>query len=294
MSPDQRTEHPAGGARAPHSVALDVFEGPLDLLLHLITRRRIDIYEVSLAAIAGDYVAALRVRHDLDLEAATGFLVVAATLLELKSSRLLPGPVAAPEEARLLEERDLLLARLVECATYRAAGAWLADRLENGSAAHGRSAGLEPRFVGLLPDVLAGTSVDDLARAAAGALAPRPQPELDLAHIAPVTASVRDAIHTLAGQLQDGSEASFRALCASARRRIEVVVRFLALLELFKAGAVSLDQTERFGDIRARWTGDVSPEEVAAEAEEYAVAPAGAGTASRAAGAVHAAVEDRP
>jgi segregation and condensation protein A len=280
MSPDPPIGNDVRGARGAHSVALDVFEGPLDLLLHLITRRRIDIYEVSLAAIASDYVAALRDRDDLDLESATGFLVVAATLLELKSSRLLPGPAEAPEEARLLEERDVLLARLVECSTFRAAGAWIAGRLEEGGSAHGRTAGLEPRFAGLVPDVLAGTSIEDLARAAARSLAPRPEPEIDVTHIAPATASVRDAIHTLAAQLRVGSEMTFRELCSSARRRMDVVVRFLGLLELFKAGAVSLGQADRFGEIRARWTGEVSAEEVAADAEEYTAAPtSGAGAA---------------
>jgi segregation and condensation protein A len=254
----------------PHSVKLDVFEGPLDLLLHLITRRRVDIYEVPLATIAGDYLAAVLAREDLDLEAATGFLVVAATLVELKSARLLPA-VSEPEEAGLLEERDALLARLVECATYREAGTWLGVRLEEGSRLWPRTAGLEPPFVGLAPDPLATTSPEDLARAAASLLAPRPEPELDVGHLAPPGASVRAAIVEVAGHLRRGRPLTFRELCRDAHGRVEVVARFLALLELFKSGAIDVTQAERFGDIRTRWTDEVPVEVVLADVEEYSL-----------------------
>jgi segregation and condensation protein A len=255
-----------------HSVRLEVFEGPIDLLLHLITRQRVDIYEVPLAAIARDYLAAIGQMEDVDLEAATGFLVVAATLLELKSSRLLPGPATDPEDARLLEERDALLARLVECATYREAGTWLAGRLEAGSNLWPRSAGLEPQFIGLAPDPLARTSLVDIARAAGRALAPTPHFEIDTTHVAEVVASVRTAIVELAEQLRAGGTSTFRALCESAGSRVEVVARFLALLELYKGGAVDLDQSERFGDIRASWIGEVEVDAVLQEAEEYSAA----------------------
>lgn len=252
-----------------HEVKLDVFEGPIDLLLHLITRQRVDIYEVSLATITEEYLAALDRMEGLDLESATGFLVVAATLLELKSSRLLPGRVADEGDAGLLEERDLLLARLVECATYRDAGAWLSAALARGEEYHGRVVELEPHLAGVVPDVLATTTVADLAAAAARALAPRPQAVLDVSHIAPIRASVRDAVALLAGRLQECGRATFEELCGRTGDRIEVVVRFLALLELYKAGAVELSQAGRFGAITAAWTGDASLEDVAAVAEEY-------------------------
>ncbi|HEX2294602.1 MAG TPA: ScpA family protein [Actinomycetota bacterium] len=255
-----------------YEVKLEVFEGPIDLLLHLITRQRVDIYDVSLARITEEYLAAISDLDGADLETATGFLVVAATLLELKSARLLPGRGGDEEEAHLLEERDLLLARLVECSTFREAGAWLARGLEAGSAAHGRTAGLEERFVDLAPKVVLKTTPERLAALAATALAPRPEPEVDVSHLAPIRATVRDAILEVAGLLRGrGEPTGFRELCSGAPERIDVVVRFLALLELFKAGAVDLVQVDRFGDIRATWTGDADAEDVLAEADEYVI-----------------------
>ncbi|MFN2489000.1 MAG: ScpA family protein [Actinomycetota bacterium] len=255
-----------------HAVKLEVFEGPIDLLLHLITRRRVDIYDVPLAAIAAEYLEAVSaLEDDLDLEAATGFLVVAATLLELKSARLLPVPDEGPGDAAWLEERDLLLARLVECATLRAAGAFIAAGLERGGSFHARRVTLEPRFAELRPDVLAGTLPVDLARAAARALEAPPAPELDVSHVAPIVASVRAAIVEVAAGLRDHPEATFRDLCATCAGKMEVVVRFLALLELFKAGAIELLQAQRFGDIAARWTGEVETDEVVEDVEEYAL-----------------------
>jgi segregation and condensation protein A len=254
-----------------HEVRLEVFEGPIDLLLHLITRQRVDIYEVSLSQITEEYLGAIRDIDALDLESATGFLVVAATLLELKSSRLLPSPGGDDADASLLEQRDFLLARLVECATYRTAGSWLQAGLAAGERFHARPEGLEAQFIALVPDPLARVSVDDLARAAAGILAPKPRLELDTSHVAPMRASVRDAIVEIAGQIALGHPTSFEQLCSGIEERIEVVVRFLALLELFKAGAVELDQPDRWGDIVVHWTGEVEASTVALEAEEYAL-----------------------
>jgi segregation and condensation protein A len=253
----------------PHEVRLDVFSGPIDLLLHLITRRRVDIYDVSLAEITDEYLAWLENVPELDLESATGFVVVAATLMELKSARLLPDE-AGEDVASILEERDLLLARLVECATFREAGSWIRGRLIAGERFHARTAGLEPRFVAVAPDLLAQVRVEDLAEVAERLLAPRHQPQLDTSHVAPIRASVRDAIEVIVGRLADGEARSFRRLCVGAGERIEVVVRFLALLELFKAGAVDLEQADRWGDISVAWTGDVSLDEVMREADEYA------------------------
>jgi segregation and condensation protein A len=253
----------------PYEVKLQVFEGPLDLLLHLITRQRVDIYDVSLSTITEEYLAALARMEHVDLEAATGFLVVAATLLELKSVRLLPGRDLDDPDIRLLEERDLLLARLVECATYREAGAWLSGRLAEGELLVGRSAGLETPFVDLAPDLLAGTTVDRLARAAAEALAPKPDFELDVSHVAPIRASVRNAILEVADSLRTEGRASFERLCRDGLARIEVIVRFLALLELVKAGAVEIVQGDRFGDIVAAWSGEVSDQDLLESVDEY-------------------------
>jgi segregation and condensation protein A len=207
---------------------------------------------------------------EIDLEAATGFLVVAASLLELKSTRLLPSGRVDADDADALDERDRLLARLIECSTYRSAGEWIALRLENGARFHARTATLEPALAQLLPDVLEAVAVTDVARAAARALAPAPEPVVDIAHLAPISVSVRDAIVSVARSVKVAQATTFRELCASARQRIEVVVRFLALLELFKAGAVELDQSERFGDIGARWTGEVATADVLRDSDEYA------------------------
>lgn len=252
-----------------YEVKLEVFEGPIDLLLHLITRQRVDIYEVSISTITEEYLRAVGALDDLDLEAATGFLVVAATLLELKSARLLPARDADDEEGGLLEARDMLLARLVELATFREAGAWLAVELEKGAVFFARSAGLEPRFVGLAPDLLARVTTDRLAASAALVLAPKTQPVLDTSHVTPITASVKDAIGDIATALQLAGPVAFSDLCAARMERIDVVVRFLALLELFKAGAVELSQDDRFGEIRASWTNEVAAQEVVEDAEEY-------------------------
>lgn len=267
----------------PYEVKLEVFEGPLDLLLHLITRQRVDIYDVSVATITEEYLAAMESLGELDLETATGFLVVAATLLELKSARLLPRRGDDDANSKLLEERDLLLARLVECATFRDAGGWIAACLRAGDSFHGRAVALEERFVDLAPDLLARVGVDDLARAAERILAPRPILQLDTSHVSPIKASVKDAIATISSTLKERVTVSFDELCADRPTRIEVVVRFLGLLELFKAGAVDLDQMISFGDITVSWTGEVDADEVMAEAEEYTVVdatitgPAGAG-----------------
>lgn len=252
----------------------EVFEGPIDLLLRLITRQRVDIYEVSLAAITEEYLEVLESLDSLDLEQTTGFLVVAATLLELKSARLLPHP-AEETDPQLLEERDRLLAKLVELSTFREAGAWLSSQLAAGEAFLARAVELEPHLLDLVPDPLEGLTGAQVGRAAARALAPRPVVELDTSHVAPIRESVRDAIAELAGRMQAVERSSFRSLCGGHRTRIEVVVRFLALLELFKAGAIDLAQADRFGDITAVWTHDVDPAAVMQEVDEYAAEPGG-------------------
>jgi segregation and condensation protein A len=253
-----------------HEVKLEVFEGPIDLLLHLITRQRVDIYDVSIATITDEYLAVLAGRDSLDLEAATGFLVIAATLLELKSMRLLPSRIGrSDEDLALLEERDLLLARLVECSTFREAGTWLQVGLEKGAGFHPRSVPLEERYTDLVPDVTLKVSLADVVAAAEAALAPRPIPELDVTHVTPIRATVREAIVEMTELLRRGNAVTFEELCRPDLERIEVVVRFLGLLELFKAGAVELSQVDRFGDITARWTGEAETEEVLLDVEEY-------------------------
>lgn len=255
-----------------YEVKLEVFQGPIDLLLHLITRQRLDIYEVSLAQITDEFVQVTKELTRTDLERATGFLVVAASLLELKSARLLPSRRVEDLDPHLLEERDLLLARLVECATFRDAGAWLGRLLASGETFHGRSAGLEPQFEGLVPELRIDVTRDQLASIAERVLASPADVDLDTSHVRAVAASVRDAIADVADQLRRRVAVTFEELCADAPERIDVVVRFLALLELFKAGAVDIEQSDRFGRIRTRWTGAVDLDTVLADADDYAVA----------------------
>ncbi len=255
----------------PYEIKVGVFEGPIDLLLNLIGRRRVDIYDVPLAAITDDYMGVLARMETTDLETSTGFLVVAATLLELKSSRLLPTREPDEVDTALLEGRDLLLARLLECSTYREAGAWIAAGLEIGAAWHGRTAGLEPHLIDLAPDLLASTSTGDLARAATSALAPRPAPGFDGSFEPPAAVSVKEAILEVALELQCSGRATLEELCGLHPSPIEVVARFLALLELFKTGAVDLHQKERFGAIEAAWTGEADVATALDAAEEYSV-----------------------
>lgn len=258
-----------------HEVRLEVFQGPIDLLLQLITRQRVDIYEVSLSTITDEYLSALAELEAPDLETATGFLVVAATLLELKSIRLLPGLGESASDQAALEERDLLLARLLECSTFTAAGRWLLAGLRAGADLHPREVNLEPRFSALRPNLKLKLKVSDVTAAAARILASAPVVVLDTSHVRPTMASVRDAIAELAAGLSDAGTATFESLCGR-RQRIEVVVRFLGLLELFKAGAVTLSQSDRFGAIAATWTGEVDLATVLDEADEYAVTEGGA------------------
>jgi len=254
-----------------HEVRLEVFEGPIDLLLHLITRQRVDIYEVSIATITDEYLQALRAMEGLDLEAATGFLVVAATLLELKSVRLLPAPERYDDgDLALLEERDLLLGRLVECATFREAGAWLFAGLQRGTNFHPRAVALEQPYADLAPDLLLKVGIADLLRAAERVFVTPRETQLDTTHVAPIKASVRDAILEMTERLRREGTVTFEELCGRDMKRIEVVVRFLGLLELFKAGAVELSQHDRFGAIRAEWTDAAEADEILEAVEEYA------------------------
>ncbi|MDP9388930.1 MAG: segregation/condensation protein A, partial [Actinomycetota bacterium] len=245
----------------PYEVSTPVFEGPFDLLLHLITRQQVDLYEVSLSAIVDAYLAHMGDLQALDLDVATEFLLIAATLIELKTRRLLPdaGDGELDEELALWEERDLLLARLLECKTFKEAARAL-DRLAvDADRSRPRVAGLEERFVGLVPDVLAGVTPGDLRAAFVRAVTPRPPPRVDLSHVAPVRVSVREVVDELRGVLPAVRHTTFRRLTQGLEARMEVIVRFLALLELYKDGLVDLEQPTSFGELRVRWLGPPGP-----------------------------------
>ena len=240
-----------------YEVQTPVFEGPFDLLLHLILREQVDLYEVSLATIVDEYIRYLDNLDELDLEIATDFLMIAATLVELKSRRLLPtvDEMDLDEELALWDERDLLLHRLVECKTFKEAAIAMQVLAGEAGRSFPRTSGVEEQFVGLMPDLLASINGDDLRKAYLRATAPKPKPRVDLEHVAPIRASVTDAIAELADELPRVGRITFRVLTGGLVERLDVVVRFLAILEMFKRGLVDLEQASRFGDIGIVWVG---------------------------------------
>ena len=244
-------------ARVGYEVHTDVFEGPFDLLLRLITEQRVDLYEVVLSDIVDAFLAEVEQMQRLDLEVATEFLVIAATLVELKCRRLLPGREESDEESQaLLEERDYLLARLVECTTFSAAGAQLALAELAASRSWPRLAGLDERFEGLQPDLLVSVDPDQLRQAALRALETRPVPHVETDHVLVDEVTVAEIVEALCRRLPGASPTTFRELTAAAATRMEIVVHFLGLLELYKQGLVELDQATTFGELKVSWTGE--------------------------------------
>lgn len=239
------------------AVQTEVFEGPFDLLLHLILREQVDLYDVSLSAIVDAYLAELERMEQLDLDIATEFLLIAATLVELKARRLLPdeGGFDLDDELALWEERDLLLSRLLEYKTFKDAAVVLRRMEAEASRSYPRTAGLEERFADLAPDLLEGVTPDQLRAAFLVASAPKPVPRVELDHVAPIRLSVADAVEELVDELPRVGRIGFRALTASFVERLEVVVRFLAVLELFKQGLVDVVQPTTFGEIDIVWLG---------------------------------------
>ncbi len=239
-------------------VSTPVYEGPFDLLLQLILKEQVDIYEVNLSTIVDAYLAELDRMRQLDLDLATGFLLIAATLVELKARRLLPdeSDIDLDDELALWEERDLLLARLLEAKTFKDVAGVFAGLADEASRSFPRVVGPDERFDEVTPDLLEGTTIARLRNAAIRALTPKPVPVVDLFHVNPITITVADAVTELADELPRAGRISFRRLTADLADRIEVIVRFLAVLELFKQGAVDIDQSDRFGEIEIEWTAD--------------------------------------
>jgi segregation and condensation protein A len=244
------------GAAMPYSVQTPVFEGPFDLLLHLILREQVDLYEISLSRIVDAYLSELERMDELDLEVATEFVLIAATLVELKTKRLLPDErdIDLDDEFALWEERDLLLARLLDCKTFKDASKVLAALAEDASHSYPRLAGLEEQFLDLAPDLLEGVTADKLHAAFVRATAPKPVASVDIGHLAAIRASVTDAVEELVYELPGRGSVTFRELTAQLADRLEIIVRFLAVLELYKQGLIDIEQISSFGDIRLRWT----------------------------------------
>ncbi|WP_375433007.1 segregation and condensation protein A [uncultured Friedmanniella sp.] len=241
----------------PFSVHLVNFEGPFDLLLQLISRHKLDITEVSLSSVTDEFLAHIKAAGaDWDLDQTSSFVVVAATLLDLKAARLLPsGEVDDPEDLALLEARDLLFARLLQYRAFKAVAAYLATTLDEQARRHPRDVGLEPRFARLLPEVVLTLSPQDLEALAARALAPKPVDVVSLTHLHAPTVSVRDQARLIVDRLRRTGALTFRVLTGDAPDRVTTVARFLALLELFREGAVAFEQVAALAELTVRWTG---------------------------------------
>jgi segregation and condensation protein A len=238
-------------------VHLDVFEGPFDLLLGLISKHKLDITEVALSKVTNEFIAYIRQRSGgWDLDQVSYFLVVAATLLDLKAARLLPsGEVEDEEDLALLEARDLLFARLLQYRAYKEAAAVFAGRMAAAARRFPRRAPLEPRFAELLPEVLFTIGPQEFAALAARALTPKVAPVVSTEHIHVATVSIREQAVFIAGRLRDLGRASFRQLSAGATGNYEIVASFLALLELYREDFVAFDQISPLGELYVSWTG---------------------------------------
>ncbi|MHB1165654.1 MAG: segregation and condensation protein A [Candidatus Nanopelagicales bacterium] len=252
-TPSQALAEPASG----FSVRVGDFEGPFDLLLTLISKHKLEVTELALHRVTDEFIGYIRGQgHDWDLDEASAFLVVAATLLDLKAARLLPsGEVEDEEDLALLEARDLLFARLLQYRAYKEVSALFAARMAAAAKRMPRTAGLEPQLAALLPEVLIGLGPDQFAALAARALAPRPVAEVSTAHIHVQRVSVRDQAAIIVDRLRRHRTTTFRALIADCGTTMLVVGRFLALLELYREQVVAFEQLTPLGDLTIRWTG---------------------------------------
>ena len=255
-----------------YEVATPVYDGPFDLLLHLILKEEVDIHEVSLTRIVEAYLEEIQRMQMLDLDVATEFLLIASTLVELKTRRLLPGreDMDLDEELALWSERDLLLARLLDCKTFKDVAAVFSQLTDRASLSFPRRSGPDERFADLLPDMLDGVTPSRLQRAYLRVTQPKPPTSIDLFHVAPIRASVADALMEMLETLPKLGKVTFRQITEAIHDRIEVVVRFLAILELYKQGRVTLEQSDRFGDIEVQWTaGDDTGFEAVLNIDDY-------------------------
>jgi segregation and condensation protein A len=250
------------------TVKLTNFEGPFDLLLQLISQHQMDVTEVSLSRVTDDFIAHLKTLGELwDLDETTEFLVIAATLLDLKAARLLPaGDVEDEDDLALLEARDLLFARLLQYRAYKQVAALFGELEAGALRRYPRSVSLEDRYTALLPEVMIGMSPVRFAELAAAVFRPKPPPTVSLAHLHMGAVSVRAHAAVLRLRLAEAGVATFGDLVADCESTIEVVARFLALLELYRETVVLFDQDEALGELTLRWSGG-SIEEARAAAE---------------------------
>ncbi|MFI1307729.1 segregation and condensation protein A [Streptomyces sioyaensis] len=246
-----------GGGEGTFTLRLDNFEGPFDLLLQLISKHKLDVTEVALSKVTDDFMAHIRAMGpDWDLDQTTEFLVVAATLLDLKAARLLPAAEVEDEaDLALLEARDLLFARLLQYRAYKRIADIFSGRLADESRRYPRTVGLEPHLAELLPEVVISIGAEGFARLAVKAMQPKARPQVYVDHIHAPLVSVREQAEVVMAWLREAGEASFAKLVADAPDTLTVVARFLALLELYREWVVALEQEEALGELTVRWTG---------------------------------------
>jgi segregation and condensation protein A len=240
-----------GGAFA---VELPVFAGPFRILADLIMEQKVDVCDVQVAAVTDRFLAEAKEAERWDLEEVTWFLAICAVLLELKVGRLMPRHTEVDEDDLLGGSPDLAYARSRELAAFRRVAVELARRLEDEAGYFTRDVGPGPEYSHLYPDPMTKVSADELGALAAQLL--RPPPTLDLTHVTPIRYTMAEAMSAVERRIEDfGRSASFRDLVADCEERIQIVVRFLALLELYRDGRVELHQGETFGEIRVEWQG---------------------------------------
>ncbi|WSN14815.1 segregation/condensation protein A [Micromonospora sp. NBC_01699] len=278
MPPTQPSDPAAATAEVPatgFTVRLANFTGPFDLLLQLIGKHKLDVTEVALHRVTDEFIAYIRAMgDDWDLDEASEFLLIAATLLDLKAARLLPAAeVEDEEDLALLEARDLLFARLLQYRAFKEAASHIAGLEAVGSHRYPRAVSLEDRYAQALPDLVLGIGPARLLKLAIRVMTPKPAPVVSVAHIHQVRVSVREHAAILRDRLRRMGTATFELLCADCETTLEVVARFLALLELYRDGLVGFTQVQALGELTVRWTG---PAHGGAELDidEYAGAPA--------------------
>lgn len=248
------------GRVAGFSVHLENFDGPFDLLLQLISRHRMDITDVAIATVTDEFISYIRELEKTEegwkLDQATEFLVVAATLLDLKAARLLPsGEIDDEEDLALLEARDLLFARLLQYRAFKEIAGILAQRISDQERTFARSVSLDPAFAALLPEVLIGVTPERFAAIANRVLTPKTTPTLSTEHLHLPLVSVAAEALKVVSALRKHKVMTFRGLVADAENTLVVVARFLSLLELFKDGSVRFEQVVALGELQITWTG---------------------------------------
>jgi segregation and condensation protein A len=245
------------------AVSLTNFSGPFDLLLSLITKREMDITEIALSAVTDEFLSYLRgLDSDEELDKASEFLVVAATLLDLKVAGLLPqGELVDAEDVALLEARDLLFARLLQYRAFKQAAEWFATRGEAEGDRHARSVRLEQKYRVSTPELVWTLSVDDFAALAAMAMTPREAPTVGLDHLHAPLVSIREQAAIVVSMLRRGAVMSFRELVDGIDVKGVVVARFLAILELYRNASLTFEQVEPLGELTIRWTAEHWTEE---------------------------------